>query len=384
MIARMSIPILLLLVLTDAYFLRRYGRKIWPLTLPTLPLAALTLWFSFSSGSFVPEEVGAFNWYLFALAVTLAPKVAFVCCSVLGRRVRRLLHSRSNYGNLVGLVLALCSVAAVIYGSTSGISHVQVKHVTIESRQLPDAFDGYRIVLFSDLHVGTFNGWREPIMRAAIDSINAQKADAIAFAGDLQNMFPTEIYPYMDLLNGLQARDGVFAVLGNHDYDCYQGDDLSQAEKVANCRETASRERQLGWTLLQNSHALVTRGGKSIVFAGEEDANKKQHPDLCNVEKTMQGVDDDAFVVMLQHDPRAWRDHILSKSQAQLTLSGHTHGGQVRLLGWSPVSLVYDEYAGLYTEGTRTLYVTTGVGALLPFRLGVPPEIVVITLRRSL
>ena len=86
---------------------------------------------------------------------------------------------------------------------------------------------------------------------------------------------------------------------------------------------------------------------------------------------------------MMQHDPTCWRDHILPECHAQLTLSGHTHGGQMSLFGLSPVSLTYDEWGGLYREGGRALYVTTGLGALIPFRLGLPSEIVVITLKKK-
>ena len=104
-------------------------------------------------------------------------------------------------------------------------------------------------------------------------------------------------------------------------------------------------------------------------------------PRKGDVKKTMEGVDKSAFVLMLQHDPTAWRQKILPECHAQLTLSGHTHGGQVSLFGWSPASLTYEEWGGLYQEGSRALYVSTGLGSLIPFRLNLPGEIVVITLK---
>jgi len=86
---------------------------------------------------------------------------------------------------------------------------------------------------------------------------------------------------------------------------------------------------------------------------------------------------------MLQHDPTAWRKHILPNCKAQLTLSGHTHGGQISLFGWTPISLTYDEWGGWYHEGDRTLFVSTGVGGVVPFRFNLEGEICVITLHKK-
>jgi predicted MPP superfamily phosphohydrolase len=89
------------------------------------------------------------------------------------------------------------------------------------------------------------------------------------------------------------------------------------------------------------------------------------------------------FVIMLQHDPSCWREKILPECNAQLTLSGHTHGGQFQLFGWSPAALSYSEWEGMTYEGSRALYVSTGAGSLIPFRLNQPREITVITLKRK-
>ena len=141
----------------------------------------------------------------------------------------------------------------------------------------------------------------------------------------------------------------------------------------------------MGFDLLLNEHRIICRDSDSIAIAGMENWGKvKRMPRRGDVKKTLaqpSAISPQTFTVMLSHDPTAWREKILPECKAQLTLSGHTHGGQIELFGWSPVSLNYREWGGLYKEGSRALYVSTGLGALIPFRLGLPGEIVVITLR---
>ncbi|MDY6408331.1 MAG: metallophosphoesterase, partial [Prevotella sp.] len=216
-----------------------------------------------------------------------------------------------------------------------------------------------------------------------------QHADAIVFAGDLQNVEPQELYEHRRLLSSLKAADGVYSVLGNHDYSVYS--DAGELECAANERELQGIERQMGWTLLMNDRRVISRNGDSIVIAGLEnhgkepknDDERKRFPQRGDTKKALSGIADNAFVVMVEHTPTAWRDLILPETKAHLTLSGHTHGGQVNLFGLRLTRFTYAEDAGLYWEGDRALYVTSGVGGLVPMRFGMPGEIVVITLRKK-
>jgi hypothetical protein len=277
------------------------------------------------------------------------------------------------------------------YSLLFGFQQFRVHHFEYASADLPAAFDGYRIVQFTDAHVGSMTGRNQWMVQRAVDSINAQHADAIVFTGDMQNVWPDELPPQASYFRQLKARDGVFAVLGNHDYAVYQtGDD---DEKAANCRKTIDAIRQMGFDLLLNEHRVIRHDSDSIVIAGMENWSKaKRMPRKGDVKKTLAGITHCnatlskrehqlPFTVMLQHDPTCWREKILPECSAQLTLSGHTHGGQMSLFGWSPVSMNYQEWGGAAYEGSRAIYVSTGLGALIPFRLGLPGEIVVITLR---
>ena len=270
------------------------------------------------------------------------------------------------------------------YGFLFGFQQFEVRHVEFASADLPEAFDGYRIVQFSDAHVGSMTGSRQWMVQRAVDSMNAQHADAIVFTGDMQNIWPDELTQQSSYFRQLKAKDGVFAVLGNHDYDVYQNCD--EEEKTRNCAKTVKALRNMGFDLLLNEHRIVRRDSDSIVIAGMENwGTKKRMPRKGDVIKTLTGItiSPSPFIVMLQHDPSCWREKILPECNAQLTLSGHTHGGQISMFGWSPVAMSYSEWGGMTYEGARAIFVSTGLGALIPFRFGLPGEIVVITLRKK-
>jgi hypothetical protein len=161
---------------------------------------------------------------------------------------------------------------------------------------------------------------------------------------------------------------------------------------VANLRETISLEKQAGWTVLLNEHRYINRGKSSIVLAGmENDGDGIRFPQKGDITKTLKGVSTPLphkegsgvgpFILMLEHDPSSWRRRIIPDGRAQLTLSGHTHKMQFSLFGWCPMALTGREFNGWYQEGQQSLFVTAGLGGLIPFRFGAPGEIVVLTLK---
>ncbi len=306
--------------------------------------------------------------FFFFMGLIVAPLVFSLLCRWLAPR---------RHWRKAAIVCSLLAWGLVFYGYFVGFSTLEVRQFEYASADLPEAFDGYRIVQFSDAHVGSYNG---SMLENAIETINAQGADAIVFTGDLENLHPDELEQQMSVLSQLHAKDGVFSVLGNHDYPTYL--DCDEATKAECVRKTKMLERKMGWQLLLNEHQTIRRDSDSIVIAGMENwGTLKRMPRLGDVKKTMAGVSPSSFVLMLQHDPTAWRKKILPECHAQLTLSGHTHGGQFSIFGWSPASLTYDVWGGSAYEGDRAIYVSTGLGALIPFRLNMPGEIVVITLK---
>ncbi len=387
MIARIIIPIILIIVLEDWYFFKfcidtlKSRKAAWASLLPGAAMIVFTTVMALQK-DFAPTEGLILNSYLFLLGLHVVPKFVFTAFSFAGRMLKRMFRMQRNYGNFIGLLSIAMIWYVLFYGSFIGFSKLNVRHVTYCSEDLPAAFNGYSIVQFSDAHVGTYGKRTSHQLAAAIDSINAQHPDMIVFTGDLQNMTPQEIIPHKHLLSSLKAADGVYSVLGNHDYAEYVNTD--EATKAKNCRLTRSMEEDMGWTLLDNAHRIIRRGADSIVIAGmENDGNGKHFPQKGDVKKTLDGITDSAFVLMLEHDPSAWRRKILPQSNARLTLSGHTHAMQFKLFGWSPSSLIYKEWGGTFYEGERAINVSTGLGGFIPFRFGVPGEIVVITLMRG-
>lgn len=325
---------------------------------------------------FAPSDISLSNIYLFLLGIIVLPKLFLALSSVIGLSVCRILHKRRNYGTYIGAALAVSVIYIIVYGIFIGNRKLVVKQVEMRFDSLPAAFDGYKIVHFSDMHIGSMDAER---LEKIVLTINSQSADAILFTGDIQNLRPNELDGKEALLRSLQAKDGVFSVLGNHDYATYIY--ASDKEKRLQEQDVVRRELGCGWRLLRNERVAVSRGCDSIIIAGEENDGEPPFPQKGDIKKTLEGLPAHSFIVMMQHDPSAWRRDILPHSEAQLTLSGHTHGGQISLFGFRPTSINGREDAGEYSQNDRVLYVSTGIGGFLPFRFNVPPEIVVITLK---
>ena len=393
MIARAPYLFLLLIMVPDLYFDLHYWRHKFPLTkrllywLPSAILIVYTLKLTYEP-EFIPANPNTLYIYLLLLGLIAVPKMAFMLCSMIGLGVCKFMRlfkrhkprKSKNYGNLIGAIATVLIWYVVLYGAFIGFQKLEVNHHTYTSPDIPKAFDGYRIVLFSDAHVGTMTGKRQWMLERAVNTINDQKGDMIVFTGDLQNIKPKELLEQKELLSGLKAKDGVYSVLGNHDYDKYMHpiDDRT----VQQCKETINMEKRMGWNLLMNEHRTIRRGGQSITIAGmENDGDGKRFPQRGDINKAI--GKEKGFVLMLEHDPSSWRRTIIPDGRAQLTLSGHTHAMQFSLLGWSPMKLLGKEWNGWYQEGEQSLFVTAGLGALIPFRFGATAEIVVIELRSN-
>lgn len=291
------------------------------------------------------------------------------------------LHLSRNWGLWPGVVLSILMVCLEVYGFTRGFSQLQVRRVEYASASVPPAFDGYRIVQFSDAHVGSFSGMHADLLRQGVDAILAEKPDLVVFTGDIENLHPDELEPHAGQLSRIRAKDGVFSILGNHDYSLYL--DSVSNDRRALQKRTQQMQRSFGWHLLMNENRRICRGSDSIVIAGEENWGRRPFPQFGKLDKALAGVGDEEFLIMLSHDPTAWHQHIMPVRRPEITLSGHTHGTQFSIFGWTPAMNIYEEWGGEYHDGESMLYVSTGFGGNFPFRLNMPREIVVITLRHT-
>lgn len=361
------------------YARRRYLIKPWQQWLWWVPCVVMVLYTLALNHirSFAPSNLKWLNLYLVLLGTIVAPKAIFTFCSFIGWLVRRALHKRRNYGHVTGLVLSIIAVAYYAYGLTFGVARIKVRHVHVYYANLPKAFDGYRIAQISDVHCGTFQGWRRGILRHEIDSVRRQHANLVVMTGDMQNLRPGEVARLMPILRRLPY---TYFVLGNHDYAEYVKVPL-QKEREMRAR-LLKLEGELGSTLC-NTAVPLTRGRDTLWLAGEENDGLPPFPNHANLHKTLSKVPPHGFVVMLQHDPTAWTRHLLHDPRVWLTLSGHTHGGQMQVLGWRPSMLSTHYDLGLFCRNGRYLYVNAGLGGLVPFRLNMPNEVTVITLHKK-
>lgn len=389
MVARIIIPLLLAILLPQIYIDRHFLVRRWHLDrrkrilcwLPAFAVAAYSVGMA-CIRDFVPDNNLWIELFFILLTWVVLPIFLFVLCSCAGWLWCIVSRSHRNWGNIIGPFVSFLGIGFFFYGFTFGEAKLSVRHVHLYLDDLPKAFDGYRITQFSDFHVGTYRGWRYKILTRDIDSINAQGSDMIVFTGDLQNVRPQELTAFRRELSSLRAKDGVYSVLGNHDYSLYQKGE-NEMVKQYNERLTRELQQQFGWNLLIDSSAIVRRDNDSIVIIGTHNDGEAPFPQLIDIRKAMAGVDRRSFVVMLQHDPSAWDRTILPHTNARITLSGHTHAGQINILGLRPTMLTYKEDYGLFEKAGRYLYVSAGLGGVVPIRVGAVPEIVVFTLHRK-
>lgn len=389
---RVILAFLVMFLLPDWYihrtYLRNTGRR-WIKRLFWSPTILLLLAFAVIA-IFHNAYRNITGIFLIVCLCVAIPKVAFTLSSLFihfcGWTARKCYVPYNRmYGKRVEVLLstaiALVSFVYVLFGAIKGKENFQVREVTFRSPDLPEAFRGYRILQISDLHTGSWTGNGKAIQRA-IGICNSLKPDLAVFTGDLVNSNADEMLEFMPELSQLTAKDGVYSVLGNHDYAMYSRW-KSEADRQNNIDSLISRERRMGWHMLNNAHTILRRGNDSIALIGVENSGNPPFPDRGNLPEALSGTDG-MFKVLLSHDPTHWRREVLSKSDIQLTLSGHTHDMQISLFGFSVSRFIYPEHNGLYLEGKRGLYVNIGLGyVLFPMRLGAWPEITVITLEKD-
>lgn len=285
---------------------------------------------------------------------------------------------------LASFVALLVWWGACAYGHYFGRFCFQVKQVSYSHVLVPEAFNGYRIVQISDLHLQSWEG-KKDLLQRVVDRINALHPDLIVFTGDLVSFDYRELEPFTDVLRRLNARDGVVSVMGNHDYSPYHRG-LTPAQRSQKVDSLIVMQREcLGWKLLLNENVLLRRGDDSMAVVGVENQSCGTHR-IVRRGRLQQAIDgtEGLFKILLSHDPSHWRAEVLSKTDIPLMLSGHTHAMQFRLCGFTPSKWAYPECDGRYDEEGQTLYVNIGLGGtLLPMRIGANPEITEIILRRS-
>lgn len=311
-----------------------------------------------------------------SILLTAIPSLLWLLCFVIGKCA----HFNVPFAPFGWTALGFVALAWILfaYGFFVGRFRLETKTFDFTHSEIPDSLNNYKIVQISDLHLSTFND-RPSALQRIVDSVNAQQPDLICFTGDLVTIGVKEAEPFTQILCQLQAKDGVVSVLGNHDFLIYNRNLITDKERNTEVERLADYERDvLGWHLLRNENLRLANGLTIIGVDNCSCANEGfQTIYAGDLNQALAGTE--GFRMLLTHDPGHWRAEAVGKPIA-LTLSGHTHSGQIRAFEKALSSVSFKESAGWFHEADQALYINSGLGCTLPLRLNCPGEITVISM----
>jgi predicted MPP superfamily phosphohydrolase len=295
--------------------------------------------------------------------------------------------TRLEFFSKAGFIAGAIPFFTLLYGMIRGPYRYEIRKIKLQFPKLPEAFNNFKIVHISDIHIGSFTGPSH--IERAIGLINQQNPDIVLFTGDLVNDKASETDGYYDLLKAIKAPMGIYSVLGNHDYGDYYKWPTLEAKKE-NLDNLKAFQKSLGWKLLMNEHVLLEKGTDKIALVGIENwSNLGNFPKYGKMDEAVKGMPEVPIQILLSHDPTHWETQVLKDyPDIDLALAGHTHGLQfgIEIPGfkWSPAQYIYKQWAGLYQKGKQYIYVNRGFGFLgYPGRVGIMPEITVISLSNT-
>lgn len=310
-----------------------------------------------------------FSWLIFLILYG-----AFVAISRLLWLLARRGRPFAQFVAMPSRLFLAAGMLAFAAGFYSALVPLRVATERVALSDLPTAFNGYRIALISDLHVGLFT--RRARLAEISRTVNSLDPSVVLVAGDFVDDASYFVPKFVEGLENLNPEVPVLAVLGNHEI---YGDPESVVQKL---------RAQSRVSLLLNEAWTTRRGDQSISIAGVSDkaaegrgAPEWMRPDLS---KAMGKVPPGSYTLLLAHQPNAFDDAIAMK--IPLTMTGHSHGGQFgfRRLNWSLAGVFIPYHMGLYDVAGSKLFVTTGAGYwVVPFRLGMSPEVILIELTRE-
>lgn len=349
----------------------------------------------------VDSGISTVMWLLFTYLTIYSAKLLYVLCSAIGRIFRFSFKIKRRFypSRWIGLTAGVVLMGLMWIGAGYTRHHLMVTKETFMSNKLPEAFEGYKIIQLSDLHVGTW-GEDPTFLKNLVDTVNAQNPDLIVFTGDIVNRESDELIPFIKVLSGLKAKNGVYSILGNHDYGDYV-DWESPAHKERNMLQLKDFQRKMGWKMLNNECVFLHKDQDSILLIGVENWGEPPFPKYGELDKALPAQNpggnhqnDSTFKLLLSHNPEHWNQEVSKKTNIDLTLSGHTHAMQALVkIGdwkWSPAKYRYEQWGGRYDRNNdngepTSLYVNIGSGAVgMPARLlSAYPEVTVITLEKE-
>lgn len=297
------------------------------------------------------------------------------------------LPQRRKLISQIAIGLAAIPFASLLYGMFRGKYNFKVLSYKLEYDDLPEAFEGFKIAQISDIHSGSFDNPKK--VQYGVDLVNAQDADVVFFTGDIVNNRAEEILPWIQTFKKINAKHGVYSILGNHDYGDYSPWESPEAKKK-NMEDLKKAQKKMGWDLLLNESRFIEKQGQRIAILGVENWGSGGFKKAGDLNKALSNVAAEDFKILMSHDPSHWEAEVIPHPfNIHLTLSGHTHGMQFGIeipgwIKWSPIKWRYKQWAGIYEKLNQRLNVNRGFGYLAyPGRVGIWPEVTVITLNRA-
>lgn len=322
-------------------------------------------------------------WYLWILLTILFTANTYMLFDLIARYVSK---RNGLILRTIGCILAIC-VLIVFFTGMVQRHKLETRHVVVNLPHLPKAFDGKRIVHITDLHLGNLSP-QIPYLHTIVDSINALQPDIIVFTGDLVHLNANDSEPGDTILRQLKAPIGKYAVMGNHDYGDYSKWPSDDA-KAHNLKLTKKLYSDMGFDLLCDTAIYIRLNGDSIGLIGVENWGHPPFPRYGSMSRATKNFTPAPTNLLLTHDPDHWDGEIVpSYNYIDLTLSGHTHAAQMGINckngAISPSQLIFRHWDGLYRNANQYLFVSRGLGYVgIPFRLGMSPEISIISLKRG-
>lgn len=328
-----------------------------------------------------------FMWSVLTYISVYAPKTIYLISYGISIIPEHYGKKRLKSIGVVGIFLSLFVFIAMWWGAVYTKNTIEIKNVEIQSDKIPDSFNGYRIAQFSDLHVGSYDG-DITFLNKVVETLNQLDVDMIVFTGDIVNQESVELSPFIDILSNLKTKDGVYAILGNHDYGDYKIWPSDSAKQFNNDLLQAYF-KEMNWISLNNDYRFIRHNTDSIALIGVENWGDPPFKTYGNLKESYPDLNDDNYKILLSHNPAHWRAEVLKDTNIDLMLAGHTHGMQSQIsifgLRLSPAWFRYKEWGGLYHSetGKQLLYVNIGLGQVaLPARFGnAYPEITVLELK---
>jgi len=289
--------------------------------------------------------------------------------------------TRSKFLVYLGYISGGLMLGTLLTGMFKWVYQFNIVKKKIKIPGLPASFNGMKIVQISDMHLGSWTS--EKPLEQAVEMVNEMDPDLILFTGDLVNFATKEAFRFENTLKKLNAKEGIFCILGNHDYGDYVSWPTKQAKRD-NMKAMYDFYRRLGWDLLRNENRVFqNNSGKMALLGVENWGASPRFPKYGDIDKAMSGTENADVRILMTHDPTHWEKIVQPGNyDVDLSLSGHTHGFQFGIetpgLKWSPAKWMYKYWAGLYTDpgSKRKLYVNRGLGVIgYPGRIGILPEI---------